>query len=295
MRPIIDLSSLNRFLAVPKFKMVTPESIRSSLRKGEWVTLIDLTDTYIHIPIHPQSRKFLRFHHRGVAYHFISLPFWLATAPLVFTSLVKEVKLMALQRDIRLHQYLDDWLIRAPSEKDSFAHTKRLLALVQDLCLLVNLKKSKLHPAQRFDFIGYYFLLDKALVRPTQTRWIKLQETFNKVNKTSVLSARTLVSVFGLLALTEKTVKLGRIRMRPFQRHLKLHWKHLMPLNSPVPWSQKMKQHGEWWLDPQHILQGEFLHLRFSYLQVPQMQAGALTQIKTPQEAYGLIEKKGFT
>ena len=38
-RPVIDLSSLNKFLAIPKFKMKTPESIRASLRKGEWVTV----------------------------------------------------------------------------------------------------------------------------------------------------------------------------------------------------------------------------------------------------------------
>ena len=53
-RPVIDLSSLNKFLAIPKFKMGTPESICASLRKGEWVTSIDLTDAYLHVP-HPVS------------------------------------------------------------------------------------------------------------------------------------------------------------------------------------------------------------------------------------------------
>ena len=91
-RPVIDLSSLNQYLTVSKFKMETPESIRTSLRQGEWVTSIDLSDAYLHIPIHPQSRKFLRFHHKETSYQFTSLPFGLATAPLVFTSLVKEVK-----------------------------------------------------------------------------------------------------------------------------------------------------------------------------------------------------------
>ena len=110
-RPVIDLSSLNKFLAIPKFKMETPESIRASFRKGEWVTSIDLTDAYLHVPIHTLSRKYLRFYHKGVIYQFTSLPFGLATAPLVFTNLVKEVKLIALQQEIRLHQYLDDWLI----------------------------------------------------------------------------------------------------------------------------------------------------------------------------------------
>ena len=40
-RPVIDLSRLNTFLHVEKFKMETPESIRTSLVPGEWVSSID--------------------------------------------------------------------------------------------------------------------------------------------------------------------------------------------------------------------------------------------------------------
>ena len=54
-RPVIDLSRLNTFLQVEKFKMETPESIRTSLIPGEWVSSIDLSDAYLHIPIHPSS------------------------------------------------------------------------------------------------------------------------------------------------------------------------------------------------------------------------------------------------
>ena len=35
-----------------------------------------------------------------------------------------------------------------------------------------------------------------------------------------------------------------------------------MPLDTPIPWNQKMIRHGEWWLDLQNMLQGEFLHPR---------------------------------
>ena len=70
------------------------------------------------------------------------------------------------------------------------------------------------------------------------------------------------MSIIGLLASTEKMVRLGRIHMNPFQWHLKTHWKFPMPLNSPIPWTQKIKQHGEYWLNPQNILCGELLHPR---------------------------------
>ena len=99
-RPVIDLSRLNTFLHVEKFKMETPESIRTSLIPGEWVASIDLSDAYLHIPIHPNSRKYLRFCHRSQVFQFTSLPFGLATAPQVFTMVVKEVKLMALTSSI---------------------------------------------------------------------------------------------------------------------------------------------------------------------------------------------------
>ena len=99
-RPILDLSQLNLYLASASFKMETPETIRLSLQKGEWVTSLDFSDAYFHVPISQRSRKYLRFHLNGRTYQFTALPFGLSTAPLEFTKVVKEVKLMALSRGI---------------------------------------------------------------------------------------------------------------------------------------------------------------------------------------------------
>ena len=137
-RPVIDLSRLNTFLHVEKFKMETPESIRTSLIPGEWVSLIDLSNTYLHIPIHPHSRKYLRFFNRSQVFQFTSLPFGLATAPQVFTMIVKEVKLMALSRGLRLHQYLDDWLIRSQSWEEALVNTQAVVDLTQSLGWIIN-------------------------------------------------------------------------------------------------------------------------------------------------------------
>ena len=81
-RPILDLSTLNTFLNTESFKMETPETIRTSLQLGEWVTSIDFKDAYFHIPIHSQSRKYIRFHIQGQSYQFKALPFGLSTAPI---------------------------------------------------------------------------------------------------------------------------------------------------------------------------------------------------------------------
>ena len=42
--------------------METDKGIRSELRVGEWTTSVDLSDAYLHIPVHPAFRKYLRLH-----------------------------------------------------------------------------------------------------------------------------------------------------------------------------------------------------------------------------------------
>ena len=140
-RPILDLSTLNKFLSIKTFKMETPETIRISLQQGEWVTSLDFSDAYFHIKVH--SRKFLWFHFQNQTYQFRALPFGLSTAPsMEFTCVVKEVKLMAQCLGVRIHQYLDDWLIRAPTRESCHQGTQSLVTLCQELGWVVNLQKS---------------------------------------------------------------------------------------------------------------------------------------------------------
>ena len=164
-RPVIDRSVLNNHLSVPTLKMEVAEVIRNSICRGEWVVSIDLTDAYFHIPIHEKSQHLLRFHVARKTFR--ALPFGIATAPLEFSQVVKEVKLMLQNRGVRIHQYLDAWLLRAPSEEICLQQSKQLVAFVQELGWVINFQKSELKPTQNFDFLGYRFDLAKGEVSPT--------------------------------------------------------------------------------------------------------------------------------
>ena len=52
---IIDLSLLNRYIEKQSFKMETVKSVRQAMKLNNWAVSIDLTDAYLHVPIHPQS------------------------------------------------------------------------------------------------------------------------------------------------------------------------------------------------------------------------------------------------
>ena len=203
-RPVLDLSTLNTFLNTELFKMETPETKRTSLQAGEWVTSIDFKDAYFHIPIHNQSRKYMRFHLQGQSYQFKALPFGLSTAPMEFTVVAKEVKLMALQKGIRIHQYLDDWLVRASTHDTCLQHTQILVTLCQELGWLVNKEKSELAPKQIFNFVGYQFDLKEGKVRPTPERWQTLTDKIRSILSDPVCPVRQFMSLIGLLTATEK-------------------------------------------------------------------------------------------
>ena len=259
-RPILDLSTLNQFLCVKTFKMETPETIRTSLQQGEWVSSLDFSDAYFHIPIHFTSRKFLRFHFQNQSYQFRALPFGLSTAPMEFTAVVKEVKLMAQSQGIRIHQYLDDWLIQAPTEDSCHQGTQSLLALCQELGWMVNMQKSELEPQQVFDFVGYQYDLLNGLVRPTQNRWEALQQKVTGLLQNRSCRVRTFMSLIGLLTATEKQVPLGRLHMRPIQWHLKKHWRVPESLEKEIPIPRSLHQHLQWWTQEKNVLKGQPLH-----------------------------------
>ena len=137
--------------------------------------------------------------------------------------IVNEVKVMALTREIRLHQYLNNWLIRAQSQKEAQVNTQTVVDLTQSLGWIINQEKSELKPTQMFSFLGYEYHLDSVLVKPTQERWLRLQDLILCLKSKHVLTARCLMSLIGLLASMEKMVPEGRLHLRLFQFDLKEH------------------------------------------------------------------------
>ena len=259
-RPVLDLSALNKFLSVKTFKMETPETIWISLQQGEWVSSLDFSDAYFHIPILTGSPKDLRFHFQNQSYHFRALPFGLSTAPMEFTCVVKEVKLMAQSRGVRIHQYLEDWLIRAPTKESCRQGTQSLLALCQELGWVGNLQKSELEPKQTFEFVGYRYDLSQGLVQPTQNRWESIIQKVESVLSKPTCRVRKFMSLIGLLTATEKQVPLGRLHMRPIQWHLKRHWRVPESLEKEIPVPRSLHPHLLWWTKETNVLLGQPLH-----------------------------------
>ena len=112
-RPIIDFKKLNLFLDFPSSKMETLFSIIAALQPQKWITKIDLKDAYHHILVHVNIRKYFCFVKAGKTYQFRVLPLGLSTAPREFAKTLAPVVQLLRTQGIRVHAYLDDWIIWA--------------------------------------------------------------------------------------------------------------------------------------------------------------------------------------
>ena len=167
---------------------------------------------------------------------------------------------MASHRGIRIHQYLDDWLVRAKSHRACLQHTQTLVEMCQELGWLVNTDKSELEPKQVFNFVGYQFDLRSGRVRPTPDRWQSLQDKIHRLLLMPACPVRQFMSLIGLLTATEKQVHLGRLHMRPIQWHLKNNWRVPESLEKVIPLPRSLHPHLQWWLEESNVLRGQPLH-----------------------------------
>ena len=120
--------------------------------------------------------------------------------------------------------------------------------LTQSLGWIINQEKSELKPTQVFSFVGYEYHLDSALVKPTQEGWLKFQDLILRLKSKHVLTA------------TEKMVLEGSLHMRPFQFHLKEHWRFPQSLETLLPWTKTISADLEWWQNPTNVMKGADLH-----------------------------------
>ena len=199
--PILDLSTLNTFFKVRKFKTRDYQTLSAKRRMGH---IAGFQQRLFQYP-HTSKIKKIRFAYQGQIFQFKALPFGLSTVPMEFIRVVKEVKLMAQARGIRLHQYLDDWLIWSISRDECLHDTQTLLYLCQELGWVVNVQKSELIPKQVFNFVGYQYDLVQGVARPTVERWYALNQKMRSLLDAPFCTVGQMMSLIGLLTATRKT------------------------------------------------------------------------------------------
>ena len=238
-RLILDLSLLNTFIKRPRFKMLTLKEIKLILPKGYWTTSLDLKDGYWHVAVCRSKRPFLCFRWGDQIWQFRAMPFGLNVAPRMFTKIIAHaIKIMA-KAGIWCLPYLDDLLIIAESREDCLYKTQKAIDILTSLGWILNEKKSRLSPAQKFIWLGVLFdLSDHSAETPAETL-ISFQSRLTQIASSQLTSVREIMRLQGLanwISLHDPIVKLILPRTRKILRSLRG-----LGLDTPISLNTEMR------------------------------------------------------
>lgn len=159
-KPRMNLKGLNLFVETVHFKMEGIHMLKDILKHGDWMTKVDLKDSYFMIPMAPNQRRLLRFKWQGTAYQFNCLPVQL---PTIWTV----VSTMGLYQDHQTNSEHpqnygseDDYIHRrCPDHGRDETSCKRTHCWhdfsLENLGFIINHPKSLLNPTQEIDFLGF--------------------------------------------------------------------------------------------------------------------------------------------
>ena len=204
-RPVIDLSTLNLFVDVSHFRMETIQSVLLSVRQGDWMASIDLKEAYLQVPVHLESRPFLRFVANGQVYQFTALCFGLSTAPQVFSRVMAPVSAILHFWDIRMRRYLNNWLVQSSSRESLLQDLHVVLDLCRELGIVINLEKSNLVHSQVVQYLGVVIDAQSFVASPSPDRIARLRSTAGEFLSSADPPASIWLSLLAVLAVPSRS------------------------------------------------------------------------------------------
>ena len=90
-RMILNLKELNKSIVYRHFKMDSLKTVTDLMTQGSFMASVDIKDAYYMVPIATERQKYLKFMWRDKLYQYTCLPNGLASAPRIFTKLLKLV------------------------------------------------------------------------------------------------------------------------------------------------------------------------------------------------------------
>ena len=151
-------------------------------------------------------------------HEFLCLYLGLGSAARIFTKLLKVPNALLRRVNIRITVYLDDMLLMGRTLPEILMARGTLIFLLEHLGLVINLKKSVLHPVKQIEFLGLvtdtekmtFVLSEEKLKHVSQ----QCQEIF-KQPKTSVLN---LTKLIGMLSSTVQAILSARTQFLYLQK-----------------------------------------------------------------------------
>jgi hypothetical protein len=229
--------------------METLKSICHSLKPNDFLTSIDLRDAFLHVPIHPQSQKYLQFVWRGKKFQFRTLPFGLSLSPLVFTKILKPLLTWARKKGIRVVAYLDDILIMASSHQQSIEHTTIFRQKLEEIGFLIKESKSSLTPSQTITHLGFNINTEEMTLSVPGSKLRDLRRSACKLLHSTTSPIRTIAAFIGQAMSLTPAVFPARLHLQHLIQDQNQALAQKKTWTSTTSLSTPAKEELQWWIN----------------------------------------------
>ena len=217
-RTILNLKALNEYIAYHHFKMDTLEAAVNMMRPGCFMASVDLKDAYYTVPIHPSHQKYLKFYFDGVFYTYTCLPNGLASAPRIFTKLLKPVYSTLRSMGHLNSGYIDDSYLQGDTSKECYKNVVDTVTLFTQLGFHVHPEKSVFIPSQKLTFLGFVLDSIAMTVTPTEDKAQRIRSVCATLLQTQMPTIRQVAEVIGILVSNFPGAQYGPLHYRHLER-----------------------------------------------------------------------------
>ena len=201
------------------FRMEGPETVMYLMRKGDWLTSIDLKSAFNHLVVNEGMRPFLCFRYAGQCYSYAAMPFGSKHAPRLFTeALGYAIRYIRQNWDVRIVVYMDDLLLMHQERDKLELYSLQIAAYLQCLGWTIATAKCSFAPSQEIDFLGWRWSSTALTLRMTPSmRSAMLQLVRNwigHVTRSDVVSSKALAGLVGSLNFLRAQVPRASLYLR---------------------------------------------------------------------------------
>ena len=248
-RLILNLKHLNEFVEYHHFKMDSIHTAVQLMKQNCFMASIDLQDAYYSVPVSENYQKYLKFSWRGNLYKFTCLPNGLASAPRIFTKLLKPVYASLRNLGHIVFGYIDDSYLQGDDAKSCKDNVLATHSTFTNLGFLPHEEKSVVEPTQELTLLGFVLNSLTMTISLTPLRAQKLENACSMLLKMDKPSIRTVAQVIGLMVASFPAIPHAQLFYRALERDkTNALQQQKGDFEATMTYSSEAKNDLKWWV-----------------------------------------------
>lgn len=247
-RMIFNLKPLNEYITYHKFKMDTLKTALTLVNKQCFMASLDIKDAYYMVRIHPDDRKYLKFHWRDKLFAYTALPMGYSASPRIFTKILKPIFATLRQKGVTVMGYIDDFYIQGDSAEQCQTAIKATTQLLESCGFIINYEKSSCIPKHEIKFLGFIINSESMTVKLPDDKTCEVVQLCEKFMTKDKAHIRDIARLIGKLVASFPAVPYGPLFYRSMETgKIDALACNNDNYNATMPITESMKTELAWW------------------------------------------------